>query len=95
MLDGVHDNLDPQQLGIPPPETKSERAATWEEAEKLDPEKVEAFKNNFRKKWLEDTFAKHLLEQGDSKKLDVKSIIEVLLRHSVNILSDSFYLKTP
>jgi hypothetical protein len=91
MSDGVHDNLDPQQLGIPPPETKSIRAATWEEAEKLDPDKVEAFKNNFRKKWLEDTFTKYLLElpQSDDKKLEVKTIIDVLLQHSVNITKTS------
>jgi hypothetical protein len=81
--------LDPQQLGIPPPETKSGVAATWEEAEKIDPETVEAFKNNFRKKWLEDTFAKQLLlreeESNNKLKLDVKTVIDVLLQHCVNI----------
>jgi len=125
LSDGIHDNLDPQQLGIAPPETKSMVAASWEEAEKLDSETVEAFKNNFRKKWLEDTFANQLLLQdkvatnspassnsndslspsSDSlsnnntttatnntrkkRKLDVTTVIDVLLKHCVNITKTS------
>jgi hypothetical protein len=89
-VDGVHDNLDPQQLGVPPPETKA-NSGTWEEAEKVDPDKVEAFKNSFRKKWLEDTFSKQLLLQekecnSGKLKLDVKTAVTVLLQHCVNIL---------
>eukprot|EP00026_Physarum_polycephalum_P005905 Phypoly_transcript_05944.p1 GENE.Phypoly_transcript_05944~~Phypoly_transcript_05944.p1 ORF type:complete len:576 (+),score=97.47 Phypoly_transcript_05944:116-1843(+) len=125
LSDGIHDNLDPQQLGIAPPETKSVVATSWEEAEKIDPETVEAFKNNFRKKWLEDTFAKQLLlQENDSpsppshtshsspsplpspsttltttttatnytrqkSKLDVTTVIDVLLKHCVNITKTS------
>lgn len=94
MSDGIHDNLDPQQLGVPPPETKV-KADTWEQAEKIDPERVEAFKNTFRKGWLEDTFSKQLLLQekdnNTSKKLklDVTSVVDVLLQHCVNITKAS------
>jgi hypothetical protein len=96
MSDGVHDNLDPQQLGISPSEAKIE-ASTWEEAEKVDPASVEVFKNNFRKKWLEDTFTKQLLlldkdippNSNHKTKLDVKLIVDVLLQHCVNITKSS------
>jgi len=97
MSDGVHDNLDPQQLGVSPMDAKIE-ATTWEEAEKLDPTRVEFFKNSFRKKWLEDTFTKQLVlteeDSGNSnhsskRKLDVKFIVDVLLQHCVNITKSS------
>lgn len=101
--DGVHDNLDPQQLGISPAEARIE-ATTWEEAEKVHPALVEAYKNSFRKKWLEDMFTKQLLlkekdislpnspgsapttPRAGKMTLDVKTIVDVLLQHCVNIL---------
>jgi len=90
MSDGVHDNLDPQQLGVQPPETNSKaKIESWEDAEKVDPERVESFKNSFRKGWLEDTFSKQLLikerENKSSRKLklDVKTVADVLAQHCV------------
>lgn len=110
MSDGVHDNFDPQQLGISPEEAQLE-GKTWEEAEKLNPARVELYKNNFRKKWLGDTFAKHFIHmQKDGKDgnnsdnnsggtgtttsisgktLDVKTVVDVLLQHCVNITKTS------
>lgn len=97
MSDGIHDNLDPQQLGVPPPQIGARvQADTWEEAEKLDPERVEAFKNSYRKNWLEDTFSKQLLlhererEKRDNSTteekltLDVAAVVDSLLQHCVN-----------
>lgn len=95
MSDGVHDNLDPQQLGVSPPDASTKiKPETWEEAEKMDPERVENFKNSFRKGWLEDTFSKQLLlkerETNSGKlKLDVKTVIDVLSQHCVNITKAS------
>lgn len=106
----MHDNLDPQQLGVSPPDTHAHTQAhthahnnnsttntamnvkveTWEEAERADPERVETFKNGFRKGWLEDTFSKQLLlkerETNSGKlELDVKTVVEVLSQHCVSI----------
>lgn len=100
LSDGIHDNLDPQQLGVSPPETKSMMPETWEKAEKIDAEKVESVKNQYRKKWLEDTFLSMKEEDIDGLgkvKLDAKTLTEVLLNHSVNITRTSreFMEKNP
>jgi len=47
LSDGVHDNLDPQQLGKLPKDFQID-AQTWQEAEKNFPEETEEAKTNFR-----------------------------------------------
>jgi hypothetical protein len=47
VTDGIHDNLDPQHLGILPKELDLEYE-TWQEAEKADAQLTEMVKNDFR-----------------------------------------------
>eukprot|EP01113_Clastostelium_recurvatum_P027817 TRINITY_DN3367_c0_g1_i2.p1 TRINITY_DN3367_c0_g1~~TRINITY_DN3367_c0_g1_i2.p1 ORF type:complete len:497 (+),score=63.64 TRINITY_DN3367_c0_g1_i2:58-1548(+) len=49
--DGVHDNIDPQQLGIAPNELGIP-APTWDEAKKMHGPMVAQVKNDFRASWL-------------------------------------------
>lgn len=98
--DGIHDNLDPQQLGTTPGEADIANTATWEEAEKMSPKAVEAYKDGFRMKWLQDAFSKKSGNNNeatqstdnastDSADVAPQQIVEVLLRHAVDITSSS------
>eukprot|EP01116_Phalansterium_solitarium_P012300 TRINITY_DN28477_c0_g1_i1.p1 TRINITY_DN28477_c0_g1~~TRINITY_DN28477_c0_g1_i1.p1 ORF type:complete len:516 (-),score=151.74 TRINITY_DN28477_c0_g1_i1:292-1671(-) len=53
--DGVHDNIDPQQLGLAP-DALHLKGANWKEAEKLHPSETETAKNIFRRCFLEKEF---------------------------------------
>lgn len=48
MTDGIHDNLDPQHLGLKPRDLGLDKFETWHEAEKDDPRITESAKNDFR-----------------------------------------------
>lgn len=98
--DGVHDNLDPQQLGTTPGEADIANTVTWEEAEKVSPKAVEAFKDGFRMKWLHDTFNKENGHKDDAEipidksddngsNVTPQQIVDVLLRHAVDITRSS------
>lgn len=98
--DGVHDNLDPQQLGTTPGEADIANTVTWEEAEKVAPGAVEAYKDGFRMRWLQDAFSKESGDNNDTNKHNDKAdsnvasispqqIVDVLLRHAVDITRSS------
>ncbi|KAL6066075.1 TipA [Balamuthia mandrillaris] len=55
--DGVHDNLDPQNLGITPGHLGL-KYSTWEEAEKQDLRLADETKNQFRIQYLNDIIKK-------------------------------------
>jgi hypothetical protein len=101
--DGVHDNLDPQQLGTTPGEADIANTVTWEEAEKVSPKAVEAFKDGFRMKWLQGAFNKEKetgqhhdntenstsKSDGNGANVSPQQIVDVLLRHAVDITRSS------
>lgn len=87
--DGVHDNLDPQQLGTTPSEAEIANTVTWEEAEKMSPNAVAAFKDEFRMKWLQDAFHPSNTSNEEESNVTPQQIVDVLLRHAVDITRPS------
>jgi len=73
LSDGVHDNLDPQQLGVNPSDL-GVQADTWEKAGQLFPSETEDAKSDYRRKWLSDHF------QTDEQ-LEPIFISDTLLKH--------------
>ncbi|KAF2074491.1 hypothetical protein CYY_004196 [Polysphondylium violaceum] len=73
LSDGVHDNLDPQQLGVNPTELGIE-ADTWEKAGQLFPSETEDAKSDYRKRWLSDHFQ-------TEEQLEPTFISNTLLKH--------------
>jgi len=77
--DGVHDNFDPQQLGLPPSKFSID-AETWEDAEKKFPEKTESEKNIFRETKLAEVI------NGEDQ---VQDICENILDYCFNTTKSS------
>ncbi|GAM18541.1 hypothetical protein SAMD00019534_017160 [Acytostelium subglobosum LB1] len=73
LSDGVHDNLDPQQLGVTPRELGID-ADTWDLSGQKYPDETDRVKNNFRTNWLHEHF-----NQDDQ--LTPQYITNQLLKH--------------
>lgn len=82
--DGVHDNLDPQQLGKLPSEFNI-KCNTWQEAEKKYPLETSDAKNKFRVKILQEKFK----EITDYQTLQPKLITHKLMDHCREITNVS------
>ncbi|KYQ93896.1 protein phosphatase 2C-related protein [Tieghemostelium lacteum] len=81
LSDGVHDNLDPQQLGISPRDLGLQ-VDTWDEAGSQFPIETDNTKNDFRRKWLSDHFE-------TSDKLEPSYITNHLLKHCMDTTQSS------
>ncbi|EGG21549.1 protein phosphatase 2C-related protein [Cavenderia fasciculata] len=80
LSDGVHDNLDPQQLGIKPRDLGIE-ADNWDQAGQKYPVETDKVKNDYRTKWLGDRF-----KQDD---LTPEFITNYLLKHCIETTQTS------
>eukprot|EP01104_Vermistella_antarctica_P015048 TRINITY_DN4860_c0_g1_i2.p1 TRINITY_DN4860_c0_g1~~TRINITY_DN4860_c0_g1_i2.p1 ORF type:complete len:1810 (-),score=454.74 TRINITY_DN4860_c0_g1_i2:90-5519(-) len=59
--DGVHDNLDPQALGIPPSELTLGSSKSWDE---LSPERAEVAKTLYREVKVAELLKEHMAKHG-------------------------------
>ncbi|EGC32458.1 hypothetical protein DICPUDRAFT_49599 [Dictyostelium purpureum] len=77
LSDGVHDNLDPQQLGIKPTDLGID-SESWDKAGQEFPIESEKAKNDYRQKWLNDHFCS---SSNTTEDLIPQNISDSLLRH--------------
>jgi len=76
--DGVHDNLDPEYMGISPRQCNVE-ADSWDQA---DPGRAEAAKTAFTKAFLEVLVSSEMQSSG-GKEVTPRLIAEAVVRHAV------------
>eukprot|EP01132_Coremiostelium_polycephalum_P008518 gene8518-10472_t len=81
LSDGVHDNLDPQQLGLKPNDFGI-NSDSWDKSGQDFPNETEAAKNDYRKKWLSDHFK-------NEEDLQPIRITNLLLKHCIDITQTS------
>ncbi|EFA81250.1 protein phosphatase 2C-related protein [Heterostelium album PN500] len=81
LSDGVHDNLDPQQLGLKPLDLGID-AESWDIAGQQFAAETDRIKNEYRTQWLSDHF-------NDEKSLTPSYITNYLLKHCVDTTQTS------
>eukprot|EP01133_Synstelium_polycarpum_P015004 gene15004-17742_t len=81
LSDGVHDNLDPQQLGVRPEDLGIE-VESWDLAGQKYPNETDRVKNEFRTRWLLDHF-------GNEENLTPQYITNTLLKHCIETTQSS------
>lgn len=85
LSDGVHDNLDPQQLGIKPNELGIDEES-WDKAAISFPIDSENAKNEYRKRWLNQHFCS---DQNTLNQLEPTFISNTLLKHCLDTTQSS------
>jgi len=86
--DGVHDNLDPQELGYLPKELGLNEFNSWDEAEQGNPHETDRIKTEYRTNFLKKLFLQ-IMDDKKVKKLEVNEVTKKLLEHCQEVTKKS------
>eukprot|EP01090_Pellita_catalonica_P007897 TRINITY_DN1850_c0_g1_i1.p1 TRINITY_DN1850_c0_g1~~TRINITY_DN1850_c0_g1_i1.p1 ORF type:complete len:573 (+),score=89.02 TRINITY_DN1850_c0_g1_i1:91-1719(+) len=87
--DGIHDNLDPQTLGITPEEVGIAGYSTWAEAENIMCEKTDKIKNDFRVQFMKKLLLRSLENKNPATAELPQFLMHVIVNHSDELTKPS------
>jgi len=86
--DGVHDNLDPQELGLLPKQVGMPNIESWKEAEAKHPDETERVKTEQRTTLLKKLL-KEALEAKKTRKLTPADVVQSWMKHCSQVTAKS------